>query len=260
MNIYDVKGRIFDIQKFSVHDGPGVRTIVFLKGCALRCKWCCNPESQSFEIQNMTLAGKTKVMGRDVTVREVIDEVLKDRVYFRRSGGGLTLSGGESLLQADFAAALLAAAKENGLNTALESTGFAKFETIAKLLPHLDYYLMDIKHMNSEKHKAFTTQPNELILENAPKIAERVNLTVRVPVIPGFNNTPEEIRDIARFAKTLKNVEEIHLLPYHRLGADKYKGLGRTYELENITPLTEEDLLPLKAVAEIEGLRCQIGG
>ena len=114
--------------------------------------------------------------------------------------------------------------------------------------------------MNSEKHKAFTTQPNELILENAPKIAERVNLTVRVPVIPGFNNTPEEIRDIARFAKTLKNVEEIHLLPYHRLGADKYKGLGRTYELENITPLTEEDLLPLKAVAEIEGLRCQIGG
>ncbi len=260
MNIYDVKGRIFDIQKFSVHDGPGVRTIVFLKGCALRCKWCCNPESQSFEIQNMTIGGKTKVMGRDVTVREVIVEVLKDRIYFRRSGGGLTLSGGESLLQADFATALLAAAKENGITTALESTGFAKFETIAKLLPHLDYYLMDIKHMDSAKHKEFTTQPNELILENAPKIAERVNLTVRVPVIPGFNNTEKEIGDIARFAKTLKNVEEIHLLPYHRLGADKYEGLGRTYELEGITPPTDEDMLPLKAAAEKEGLKCQIGG
>ena len=134
MDKYDVKGRIFDIQKFSVHDGPGIRTIVFLKGCALRCKWCCNPESQSFEIQNMTLGGKTKVVGRDVTVREVIDEVLKDRIYFRRSGGGLTLSGGESLLQADFAAALLAAAKENGLTTAIESTGFAQFSTIQKVL------------------------------------------------------------------------------------------------------------------------------
>ena len=164
MDKYDVKGRIFDIQKFSVHDGPGIRTIVFLKGCALRCKWCCNPESQSFEIQNMTLGGKTKVVGRDVTVREVIDEVLKDRIYFRRSGGGLTLSGGESLLQADFAAALLAAAKENGLTTAIESTGFAQFSTISKILPHWDYYLMDIKHMNSAKHKEFTTQPNELIL------------------------------------------------------------------------------------------------
>ncbi len=260
MDKYDVKGRIFDIQKFSVHDGPGVRTIVFLKGCALRCKWCCNPESQSFEIQNMTIGGKTKVVGRDVTVREVIDEVLKDRIYFRRSGGGLTLSGGESLLQADFAAALLSAAKENGITTAIESTGFAPFSSIEKILPHLDYYLMDIKHMNSEKHKKFTTQPNERILENAPKIAERVNLTVRVPVIPGFNDTDEEIRDIASFAKTLKNVTEIHILPYHRLGADKYAGLGREYELADLLPPADEKMEHLKAVAESVGLKCQIGG
>ena len=260
MDKYDVKGRIFDIQKFSVHDGPGIRTIVFLKGCALRCKWCCNPESQSFEIQNMTLGGKTKVVGRDVTVREVIDEVLKDRIYFRRSGGGLTLSGGESLLQADFAAALLAAAKENGLTTAIESTGFAQFSTIQKVLPHLDYYLMDIKHMNSAKHKEFTTQPNELILENAPKIAERVKLTVRVPVIPGFNDTAEEIRDIANFAKTLKGVTEMHILPYHRLGADKYAGLGRNYELDGVLPPTDEHMEMLKSVAESVGIKCQIGG
>ena len=109
---YSVRGRIFDIQRFSVHDGPGVRTIVFLKGCALRCRWCCNPESQSFEIQKMTVAGKEKTVGRDVSVGEVIPEVLKDRVYYRRSGGGLTLSGGETLLQIDFAEALFAAAKQ----------------------------------------------------------------------------------------------------------------------------------------------------
>ena len=260
MGIYETKGRIFDIQKFSVHDGPGIRTIVFLKGCALRCKWCCNPESQSGAIETMMVDGKAKTIGRDVTVKEVIDEVLKDRIYFRRSGGGLTLSGGESLLQANFAEALLKAAKENGITTAIESTGFAPFDTISRILPHLDYYLMDIKHMDPVKHKQFTTQSNELILENAPKIAERCNLTVRVPVIPGFNDTEEEIRAIASFAKTLPNVKEIHLLPYHRLGADKYTQLGRTYELKDLVPPTDEKMLSLKKAAEAEGLIAQIGG
>ena len=132
---YSVRGRIFDIQRFSVHDGPGVRTIVFLKGCALRCRWCCNPESQSFEIQKMTVAGKEKTVGRDVSVGEVIPEVLKDRVYYRRSGGGLTLSGGETLLQIDFAEALFAAAKENGINTAIESTGLRRLKTSSACSP-----------------------------------------------------------------------------------------------------------------------------
>lgn len=261
MSIYDIKGRIFDIQKFSVHDGPGIRTIVFLKGCALRCKWCCNPESQEYDIQVMKTADGEKTVGRDVSVGEVIEEVLKDRAYYRRSGGGITLSGGECLLQSDFSAALLEAAKENGINTAIESTGFAKFENIEKLLPYLDLYLMDIKHMNSEKHRQFTGQPNELILENAKKIAAAAKkLIIRVPVIPTFNDTVEEIGAIAEFASRLENVSELHLLPYHRLGEDKYKGLGREYTLKNITPPADGKMELLKNVAEKYGLNCQIGG
>jgi len=261
MDIYNVKGRIFDIQKFSVHDGPGIRTIVFLKGCALRCKWCCNPESQSREIEQMNTPNGPKTMGKDVTVGEIIGDILKDRAFFRRSGGGITLSGGETLLQPDFAYALFMAAKENGLTTAIESTGFAKYETIEKLLPLIDTFLMDIKHINPDKHKRFTTQSNELILENAFKIAKNVkNLIIRVPVIPGFNDTEDEIRQIAEFAKRLQTVNEIHLLPYHSYGQDKYSYLGRTYELSNIVPPTDEKMESLKLVAESVGLICQIGG
>lgn len=257
-----VKGRIFDIQKYSIHDGPGIRTIVFLKGCALRCRWCCNPESQSFQIQTMLQNGKEKTVGRDVTVSEVMEEVLKDMPHFRRSGGGLTLSGGESLLQPDFASALFQAAKHAGINTALESTGFAPFETIRdKILPWLDVYLMDIKHTDSAKHKLFTKQPNERILENARKIAESgQHLIIRVPVIPTFNDTPEEILSIAQFARSLPGVSELHLLPYHRLGQDKYAGIGRDYEMAHIIPPSNEHMEMLRKVALATGLHVQIGG
>lgn len=261
MDIYNVRGRIFDIQKFSVHDGPGIRTIVFLKGCALRCKWCCNPESQSAEIQTMNTPQGTKTIGRDVSVGEIIEDILKDMPYFRRSGGGITLSGGETLLQPEFAKALFMAAKENGITTAIESTGFAKYETIEKLLPYIDVYLMDIKHMNSQKHKLFTSQSNELILENAKKIAKNANkLIIRVPVIPTFNDTVSEITDIARFTKELGTVDELHLLPYHRLGEDKYTYLGRSYELKDLTTPSDEKMNNLKSTVESCGLKCQIGG
>lgn len=257
----NTRGRIFDIQRFSVHDGPGVRTIVFLKGCVLRCKWCCNPESQSYKIEEMVTGGKTKVIGRDVTVVEVMEEVLKDRTYYRRSGGGLTLSGGESLCQPEFATALLRAAKEAGLNTAIESTACAPIETIRGLLPHLDLYLMDIKHTNGEKHKAFTGRGNELMLKNAAILAkEAKKLIIRVPVVPTFNDTVEEIAGIAEYVSKIMPGGEIHLLPYHRLGQDKYKGLGRTYELENITPPTDEHMQRLLETAKKFGLKAQIGG
>ena len=167
---WNTQGRIFDIQKYSVHDGPGIRTIVFLKGCPLRCKWCCNPESQSKAIQTMIVAGEEKIMGRDVTVEEVMEEVLKDVPHFRRSNGGLTLSGGECLLQPEFASALLQAAHAYGITTAIETTGFASFEMMEdKILPFVDTFMMDIKHMNSAKHKLFTGQSNEKILSNAKK-------------------------------------------------------------------------------------------
>lgn len=260
---WNTKGRIFDIQRYSIHDGNGIRTIVFLKGCVLRCRWCCNPESQEYDIQTMMVQGKPKVIGRDVTVAEVMKTVEKDRQYYWRTGGGLTLSGGESLCQPEFATALLQAAQESGISTAMESMGCAKWETIEKLLPYLDRYLLDIKHMNPRKHKEFTGRSNELMIENAMKIAKSgmTELSIRVPVIPGFNDTEEEIRQIAAYTATLPNVKRMHLLPYHRLGQDKYTGLNREYLMGDVKPPTNEHMQKLLKVAEMtSGIECQIGG
>ena len=260
---WNTKGRIFDIQRYSIHDGNGIRTIVFLKGCVLRCRWCCNPESQEYDIQTMMVQGKPKVIGRDVTVAEVMKTVEKDRQYYWRTGGGLTLSGGESLCQPEFATALLQAAQESGISTAMESMGCAKWETIEKLLPYLDQYLLDIKHMNPRKHKEFTGRSNELMIENARKIAKSgmTELSIRVPVIPGFNDTKEEIRQIAAYTATLPNVKRMHLLPYHRLGQDKYTGLNREYLMGDVKPPTNEHMEKLLKVAEMtSGIECQIGG
>ena len=259
---WNTKGRIFDIQRYSIHDGNGIRTIVFLKGCVLRCRWCCNPESQEYDIQTMMVQGKPKVIGRDVTVAEVMKTVEKDRQYYWRTGGGLTLSGGESLCQPEFARALLQAAQESGISTAMESMGCAKWETIEKLLPYLDQYLLDIKHMNPRKHKEFTGRSNELMIENAMKIAKSgmTELSIRVPVIPGFNDTEEEIRQIAAYTATLPNVKRMHLLPYHRLGQDKYTGLNREYLMGDVKPPTNEHMEKLLKVAEVtSGIECQIG-
>ena len=260
---WNTKGRIFDIQRYSIHDGNGIRTIVFLKGCVLRCRWCCNPESQEYDIQTMMVQGKPKVIGRDVTVAEVMKTVEKDRQYYWRTGGGLTLSGGESLCQPEFATALLQAAQESGISTAMESMGCAKWETIEKLLPYLDQYLLDIKHMNPRKHKEFTGRSNELMIENAMMIAKSgmTELSIRVPVIPGFNDTEEEIRQIAAYTATLPNVKRMHLLPYHRLGQDKYTGLNREYLMGDVKPPTNEHMQKLLKVAEMtSGIECQIGG
>lgn len=263
MNIYEQTGRIFDIQRYSIHDGPGIRTIVFLKGCYLRCRWCCNPESQEYKIQQLTEGGKTRTVGRDVTVAEVMDEVRQDAIYYARSGGGVTLSGGECMAQPEFAEALLRAAHEYGYTTAIESTAFASREVIDRLLPHIDYFLLDVKHTDSEKHRAFCGQPNEKILDNIRYIAENTSsLTIRVPTVPTFNDTPEEIAAIARFADSLPVVKELHLLPYHRLGQDKYGGLGREYTLKDIVPPTNEHMERLAEAARAAAprLAVQIGG
>ncbi|MBR3893988.1 MAG: glycyl-radical enzyme activating protein [Clostridia bacterium] len=261
MDNNSVVGRIFDIQKFSTHDGEGIRTVVFLKGCILRCRWCCNPESQSFRIQRMKTANGTRVVGYDTTVGDVMQQVVRDMPYYRRSGGGLTLSGGEALCQQEFVTALLTEAKAKGINTAVETTACLPFEMIEPQLKLLDTVLMDIKHINSEKHEKFTTMKNELILANARKIAESgTHLIIRVPTIPTFNDTEEEIRDIARFAASLPGVNEIHLLPYHRLGYDKYMGLERDYGMGDLPTPNAEKMERLRRVAEREGLKAIIGG
>jgi pyruvate formate lyase activating enzyme len=257
----NVKGRIFNIQKFSIHDGPGIRTIVFLKGCVLRCRWCCNPESQNYEIETIQTNGKTKTVGRDVTVEQVLLEIEKDRAYYRRSGGGVTLSGGEALCQPEFGAALLYGLKENGFHTAMESTGCAPFETITRYLDNLDLFLMDIKHMDQTKHKQYTGCSNELMQDNARLIAKSdTKLVIRVPVVPGFNDTLPEITAIAKFAASLPGVDCLHLLPYHRLGEDKYLGLGRDYQMKGVLPPTMEQMALLLLAVEQQGLKGIIGG
>lgn len=210
----------------------------------------------------MKTDGKVKTVGHDVTVREVLDEVARDRMYYRRSGGGgLTLSGGECLWQPEFSEALLRSAKNMGLSTAIETTGYAEMNVIRRLLPYVDTVLMDIKHTNAEKHREFTTRDNGLILENAKQIArEARQLIVRTPVIPTFNDTEEEIGAIADFARSLRTVEELHLLPYHRIGSDKYSALGRTYTMAHIVPPTHEKMETLRRAVSQRGLRCLIGG
>ena len=253
-------GRIFNIQRFSIHDGPGIRTIVFLKGCAMRCAWCCNPESQEFAIQTMAEGDRVKTVGQDVTADQIMPEILADLPYYRRSGGGVTLSGGEVLCQADFAAELLRECKAAGLHTAIESAASLSYEKIEKLLPYLDLYLLDIKHMDGEKHKEYTGLSNEIILENAKRLGTSgVELIVRTPVVPGFNDSDEDIRRISTFAKSI-GARAHHLLPYHRLGSDKYKSLGRSYSMKEIEPPLRERMERLLQVAEECGIRAQIGG
>ena len=266
-NLYDRTGRIFDIQRFSIHDGPGIRTIVFLKGCYLRCRWCCNPESQEYKIQEMVMNGTTKTVGRDITVRELMVELEKDRTYYQRSGGGITLSGGEAMAQPEFAEALLRACHAAGFSTAIETTAHASRDVVARLIPHIDHVMMDIKHMDPVKHEAYTGVSNAQILENARWIADNArHMIIRVPVIPTFNDTVEEITAIARFAESLPGVHELHLLPYHRLGQDKYTGIGREYTLAHLTPPSKEHMEELRAAAEHASggiptkLRVQIGG
>lgn len=258
---YSVKGVVSDIQRFSVHDGPGIRTLVFLKGCPLRCKWCCNPENLSREPQYMTVNGKKKLVGREMTVRDVMNEVCKDLIYYRRSGGGITISGGECLMQPKFTAALLEAAKLEGFNTAIETCSFSDKKALETVIPWVDTALCDIKHVDDEKHILYTGQSNKQILDNIRMIGvSNADLIIRVPVIPGFNDTEEEISEIARYAAGIKGVKRLHLLPYHRLGESKYKGLGMEYSLEGIEPLKPERMKTLLTAAKKSGLPCQIGG
>jgi pyruvate formate lyase activating enzyme len=210
----------------------------------------------------MTQGGEQKVVGRDVSVAEVFAEVEKDRAFYRRSGGGMTLSGGESLRQPEFAGALLQICGENGIHTALESTACVDYKVIESILPYLDQFLLDIKHTDTSKHKEFTGRGNELIIENAVKIAAsgKTELIIRVPVVPSFNDTAKEIEGIAKFAAGLPNVKKLHLLPYHRLGEDKYIGLGRVYGMGKIEPPTQEHMEVLLQAALKTGLECQTGG
>lgn len=303
---YSIEGTVFNLQRYSIHDGPGIRTIVFLKGCPLACRWCSNPESQNRQpellfnaqvcircgrcisacsrgalslqnpdrversrcsgcgkCQSACLNGALERKGDLRTVEWTMEQLKKDSTYYRRSGGGVTLSGGEPLLQPEFAAQLLKACHALGWNTAIETTLFASEAALRQVLPHVDHALVDIKHMDPEQHQAYTGQRNEMILENARLAAELAPVTIRVPLIPGFNvndGSDKVIREICEFAKTLKNVREVHLLPYHTYGENKYRLTGREYGMPQTESIPAETIAYLKAAAESCGLICAVGG
>ena len=279
-------GIVFNIQKFSVNDGPGIRTVVFLKGCPLRCRWCANPESQliraeilwdekkcvgchhclevcphqaislkdgkiSVDSSRCEGCGKCfrecpgkalKNEGELKTVKEVMDVVMQDLPFYEESGGGITLSGGEMLAQPEFAKALLLAAKENGLNTCAETTGFAKQEIFAKVIENLDTILFDVKHWDSGRHKEGTAVPNDLILSNLKYAIEQGrNVLPRIPVIPGFNDSVNDAKNLARVIKEAGGTK-CQLLPFHQFGENKYEQLGREYAYKDVTAYHREDL------------------
>jgi len=227
-------GIIINLQRFSVHDGPGIRTTVFLKGCTLNCAWCHNPESIDPKPQQQL--NSHKIYGEEMTAEEVITEVMKDKQYYDNSQGGMTLSGGEPLLQADFAAEILKAAKEKGIHTALDTAGNVPWQAFEKVLPFVDLILLDLKIMDSILHKTYTGSDNKKILENAKRLFETgIEVNVRIPMIGGVNDTLENIRATAEFIKGYPRITQVKLLPYHSLGMEKAKSLGLTQQ-EFITP------------------------
>lgn len=310
-------GRLYDIQGFSVQDGPGVRTTAFLKGCPLHCPWCHSPESQAFYPQLSWVAmrcqgielcrerciqackkqavefggtrqdssgssvrlvhinrelcdncgdcakqcypGALYISGEDYTAERLVERLLRDRQFYRRSGGGVTISGGEPLCQPDFTVAVLRRLKEEGIHTALDTTGYAPWSTLERTLPYVDLYLYDIKHMDSEKHKAVVGVPNEQILENARALAAAgKKMQIRIPVIPMFNHDRDNIRATAEFCRELGDaVERVQLLPYHNLGVMKYLRISDTPVAE-ATPPSDEYMQMLKDIVSQYGIHTTV--
>ena len=287
---------IYDIQRNCIHDGDGIRTVVFFKGCDLKCGWCANPESQSFAKERGFFANKctqcgacllacptgavsgqnacvfcgkceyvclseaVKLYGREYAVEEVVDLVLKDEPFYRTSGGGVTLSGGEPTMQPDYLRALLRALKQKNVHTCIESHGGFSDEIRQMLLLYVDQFLIDLKHMDSETCKRFTGRGNEQTLNNILAIAEAgKDITIRIPVIPGFNDTEQNMRESAGFAKRVGL--DVHLLAFHKMASGKYEALvGRDYAYANCDTIPEETMERFVQIFAEHGVKATIGG
>lgn len=275
----DDRGVVFNIQRFSIHDGPGIRTTVFFKGCPLSCQWCSNPEGKNpkpqiilrhnkcigckscleacqedairleFEHENCRPfinwedctqclkctqkcpSGAISTSGKDISLEEIITHATADRAFYQNSGGGVTASGGEPLYQWKFVKEMFESLQAKGIHTALDTCGYAPWEVLKEVVSYTDLVLYDLKHMNGERHRELTGKNNSLIIANAERIAKRVETWFRIPLIPGFNDTKENIEEVAEFALALE-VKKISILGFHELGKHKYEQIGNKYELE----------------------------
>lgn len=249
-------GKIFNIQKFSINDGPGIRTTVFFKGCPLSCRWCSNPESQNRNAAIADAMADETYCGREVTVEEVMAEVRKDMPFYEESGGGMTLSGGEVLQQMDFAIALIEAARAENIHVAVETTGYTSPERFRRFAPLPDLYLFDFKHYDREMHHQGTGVYNDIILENLRvAVATGREVIARIPVIPGFNTGLLRARGMAQ-ALVDAGVRTVHLLPFHQFGEKKYEELGVPYEYKGVKQLHPEVLGRYRQEFVDRGLLC----
>ena len=249
-------GVVFNIQRFSLHDGPGIRTVVFLKGCPLLCPWCANPESINPGVEEFLDpdTGEVTPAGRTRTIEELLEICEADRAFFEESGGGVTLSGGEAMMQHAFAIEMLRRLQEVGIHTAMESTGHVAAPVFERALEHLDYLLMDVKHHDRQEHKRWTGGYNDLPLRNLSRAVSRgIDICVRIPVIPGVNNTLQDARAFAALLRRLR-VEQVQLLPFHQFGERKYALLGRPYRMAGVAALHQEDLLDYRDLMRAEGV------
>jgi pyruvate formate lyase activating enzyme len=300
-----IAGTVFDVKKFSIHDGPGIRTTVFLKGCPLSCWWCHNPESQArarelvfhenrcihcgtceaiclqqaissngdvmvTDGERCTLCGDCvevcyaearEIVGQEMTVAQVMAEIERDIVFYDESGGGVTFSGGEPLLQRDFLLALLRACQEKEIHTALDTCGFARWETLDSMRGYVDLFLYDLKLMDDARHRKFTGVSNQVILQNLQALSRRGHdIVLRVPIIPGINDDDENIHQLSAFAAALPHLNRIDILPYHQTGAEKYHRLNKAYGLSEVRPPSEGRIIEIVEMIRGFGLQVKIGG
>jgi pyruvate formate lyase activating enzyme len=292
-------GIIFDIKKFSIHDGPGIRTTVFLKGCPLRCRWCHNPESQApgpelmyrpnqcilCEVclsacpqgaisrtgdviitngEKCTLCGACvevcypqarEMVGRQATVTEVMAEIEDDIPFYEESSGGVTFSGGEPLIQADFVLALLRACKKKGLHTAVDTCGHVPWEIFDRIREHVDLFLYDLKLIDDARHREFTAASNTLILKNLQALSQLGHrIVLRLPIVPGITDGEENIRQIGTFAASLPHFDDIDVLPYYHAAVEKYRRLNRVYSLPEVRPPSDERMAQIRQMLRECGL------
>lgn len=256
------QGLIFNIQRYSIHDGGGIRTLIFLKGCPLRCPWCSNPESRKkVEPASWRKNGKIEQVGTWRSKDELLDEVLKDDIFYRTSGGGVTLSGGEVLMQAEFAGEFLKEVKNLGIHTAIETTGCFPIERIEKIVPYVDQVLFDLKIMDQKEAKRIIGIDPMIVEKNFDYLLRNKEIQVipRIPLIPEYTTNKRNIQQIINFLVE-RQIEEVHLLPFHQYGSSKYDYLGWEYRMKNVPTLNEDEIQAIKEHFEKFEIAANIDG
>jgi pyruvate formate lyase activating enzyme len=266
-----MKGLIFSVKRYSIHDGPGIRVTFFMKGCPLNCLWCHNPEgispSPETVIQTNRVGGREfrhdEEVGKYYTIQAILEILDKEKIFMDQSKGGVTFSGGEPMLQFDFLLEVLKACKENGYHTTVDTSGYSSAENFKSIILFTDLFLFDLKHLDETKHIESTGVSNAIILDNYRFLLESgKDIMVRIPVIPGFNDDSDHLERLRQFLSTTKteSVKKINLLPFHRIGSSKYKRFNIPYRMENVVPPEKEKMQKMKEFFMETGIKVKIGG